>query len=455
MPFFELRNFENIGTMELLLVFIVGLVLGALIMWYLVRKTGLNRSSITTEELNERYIAREIYDSAKSSIDTKEYQIIELNKTVARTDQDNINLRQIIENQGKEAVKMEARLRTEFENLSNQLLDEKSKKFIALNEKNMGDILTPLKERILAFEKKVDETHKEDIRERVSLKTELEHILKLNQQMSEDANKLTSALKGNSKTQGDWGEMQLEQILQYTGLENGIHYKKQPSLKDEDGNNLRPDFIINLPDNKHIIVDSKVSLTAYEMFFNVEKEADNSKFLKEHISSILRHIQQLGDKNYHQLYGVNTIDYILMFIPVEPALYVALKEDSTLFEKAMRNNIVLVTGTTLLATLRTISFIWKQEDQTRNAADIARESGKLYDKFVGFMQDLTNVGEKLDGAKDAWHSAFNKLSQSKKQGDTIIGRIERIRKMGVPTTKSIPEQFTVGFDEDEQIKELE
>ena len=431
--------------MESFIFLLIGIVIGALLAWIAIKPSSTKNQ---TEELAEKYIARDLYESLKSDIETKDYQLIELNKALARTDQDNLHLREITEKQKREAIEAETKLRIEFENLSNHLLEEKSKKFLALNEKNMSDILSPLKERIESFEKKVEETHIADIRERVSLKTELEYIVKLNQQMSDDANKLTNALKGNSKTQGDWGEMQLEQILQYAGLQNEIHYQKQPTLKDENGNNLRPDFIINLPDDKKIIIDSKVSLTAYEMFFNTEKEANGSKFLKEHIDSIVRHINQLGSKNYHQLYGVNTVDYILMFIPIESALYIALKEDATLFEKAMRNNIVLVTGTTLLATLRTISYIWKQEDQTRNATDIARESGKLYDKFVGFMEDLGSIGEKLDGAKDAWQSAFNKLSQSKKQGDTIIGRIERIRKMGASSTKSLPEQFTRELDEE-------
>jgi len=263
----------------------------------------------------------------------------------------------------------------------------------------------------------------------------------LNLQLSGDAQNLASALKGDSKTQGDWGEFQLELLLEKAGLLKGTHYYTQPSFKDENGSDKRPDFIIQLPEGKHLIVDSKVSLTAYEKYFNAEDASKKSKFLKEHVDSIRGHIKDLSGKNYQHLYQINSPDYLLLFVPIEPAFAAALLHDSKLFLYALDNNIVIVTTSTLLATMRTVSYIWRQERQKKNVLEIARQSGLLYDKFVGFVEDLQDMGQRLDQAQASYHGAMNKLSDSKKYGDTLIGRAEKIKELGAKATKSLPEEF--------------
>ncbi|MCK5521395.1 MAG: DNA recombination protein RmuC, partial [Candidatus Marinimicrobia bacterium] len=231
------------------------------------------------------------------------------------------------------------------------------------------------------------------------------------------------------------------------GLEEDIHYLKQANFKDEDGRNQRPDFVIKLPENKHVIIDSKVSLVAYEKYFHSEDENEKKLHLKTHISNIQTHIKQLSAKDYNNLHDINTPDYVLMFVAIEPALYAALKEDSSLQENALNHNIVLVSSSTILATLRLISFIWKQENQRKNVGEIARESGALYDKFVGFIADMESMGKKIEGLQGDYNNSLNKLSESKKKGDTILGRMERIKKLGADTGKSIPESFLKAIDE--------
>lgn len=248
------------------------------------------------------------------------------------------------------------------------------------------------------------------------------------------------------------GEIQLEMILNKAGLEKNIHFKTQETLQSEDGKSLRPDYVLYLPDSKNLILDSKVSLVSYEQYFNEENEILKQTHLKTHVANISKHISDLGSKNYQKLYGINPPDYVLMFVPIEPALYAALKEDNQIFEKALEKNVVLVSTSTLLATLRTISYMWKQENQRKYVAEIADESGQLYDKFVGFTDDLINLGKKLDGVKTDYSDAMNKLTDSKQKGATIIGRMERIKKLGANTTKSIA-QGLLNRADDEFVEE--
>ncbi|MDD4209892.1 MAG: DNA recombination protein RmuC, partial [Bacteroidales bacterium] len=291
------------------------------------------------------------------------------------------------------------------------------------------------------FEKKVEDTYNHETREKASLREELKNIININRQMSEDAQKLTSSLKGDSKTQGDWGEFQLELLLEKTGLQKGTHYMQQPNYKTEDGNSLRPDYIINLPEEKNFIIDSKVSLTAYERYFNAEDEKEKATFLKQHLVSVQQHISDLGSKNYPGLYGINAPDFVFLFFALEPALTLALQNDTALFDKALNRNVVLVSNSTLLASMRTVSFIWKQENQKRNVLEIAKESGMLYDKFVAFSEDLIRIGERLQTTKDSYDTAMNKLSTSSKKGDTIIGRMEKIKQLGANASKSIDQRL--------------
>lgn len=348
----------------------------------------------------------------------------------ARREAENAAMAEKLELQKGEIEKLHERLNGEFELMAGKILAEKSDRLSKDNMERLSQILNPLKERISSFEKKVDEAYSSETREKAGLRKELEQMMKMNLQMSEDARRLTRALKGDSKTQGDWGELQLEMILQKAGLEEGVHYVKQQVLHNEEGAVLRPDFVINLPENKNFVIDCKVSLTAYERYCSAEDDAERERALDEHVRSLRRHIQGLGQKNYQNLYGINSPDFVFLYVAVEPAMLLALQADRGIFDYAFSKNIALVAGTTLLATMRTVAFIWRQENQKKNALEIALEGGRLYDKFVGFTEDLLRIGKKLDEADAAYDAAMNKLRDSSKYGDTIMGRIENLKKLG-------------------------
>jgi len=377
----------------------------------------------------------------KTELSEKESMVLEIKTGLAAKERDIDHLNEKLNLQKEEVVNIQKQFKAEFENLANKIFDDKSQKFVKLNQEKLDPMLNPLKEKIDSLNKRVEETYEKETKERITLKGELQKIFELNQKLSEDASNLTKALKGDSKSQGDWGELQVEKILEYSGLALDIHFTKQESLRDEEGSLLRPDFIIHLPDKKSLILDSKVSLTAYEKYFNSDEKAEQEQFLSDHLLSVRKHISELGNKNYQSLYSINQPDYIILFLPLEGAFSSALKEDPGLYVKAMEQNIVLVTTSTLLATLRTIAYMWKQEDQKSNVFEIAKESGKLYEKFVGFLKDLEEVGKKLDDSRGRYDDAMNKLVTSPKKGDTIIGRMERIKKLGAGTTKSIPPRF--------------
>ncbi len=426
--------------MEIILL-IIGLIIGFLAAWFIAKLKFTHSKGVAIEMIEERYISKELFENERKENDAKNRELIELREKAIRLETENKHLQGSIEKNQQELVEQQKTLRTEFTNLAQNILEEKSKKFIELNEEKVGNILNPLREKIKDFEKKVDDNYKEETRERISLKHELKHIIELNQQVSLDANRLTNALKGDKKLLGNWGEMQLEMILEKSGLEDGIHFTKQAHLHNEEGSARKPDFIINLPESKNIIIDAKASLVAYENYHNTENQDEKAKFLKEHIKALHNHIDGLGEKSYEQLYGINSPDYVLLFVAIEPALMIAFKEDASLYEKAWKKNIVLVSGSTLLATLRTISYIWKQENQKKNVAEIAYESGKLYDKFIGFIEDLQDIEKSLNNSQKAYGSAWNKLTESSKKRDTIIGRMEYIKKLGAETNKELPQNL--------------
>ncbi len=430
-----------------ILFFAVGLISGAVIGWLFTRQKALQDRGIPVGEINSRYVSLDLFTQEKQENSEKEKTIIALNSRIAELSADLRNIEEKFTESKKEIEEIHKKFSLEFKNLSNDILEEKSKKFLELNEKNVGNLLNPLKEKIKEFEGKIDEVYKDETRERISLKKELENIVKLNQQVSDDAHKLTNALKGDKKLLGDWGEVQLEMILEKAGLEKDIHYRKQESIRDDEGKNLRPDYIINLPDEKQLIVDSKVSLVAYERYFNTDDDNVKTSALKQHLNDLLNHIRELGEKNYQKLYGINPPDYVLMFVPIEPAMALAQREDPSLFDKALKKNIVMVGTSTLLATLRTINFIWNQDKQRKNVFEIARQSGALYEKFTGFIEDLITVGRKLDDAKSEYSNAMNKLYESKKKGDTIIGRIQRLKELGAETTKTLPQNILDKLEE--------
>lgn len=345
------------------------------------------------------------------------------------------NLQVKLNEQKAEIEELQQKFVKEFENLANKIFEEKSAKFTEQNKEKISEILNPLKDKINEFERKVEESSKESIKGHSSLKEQLEMLRQMNQQITQEAKNLTEALKGQTKTQGNWGEFILESILEKSGLVKGREYFVQESLMTESGKRFQPDVIVNLPENKSIIIDSKVSLNAYERYISAEDDNEKSKSLREHIISIRSHLKNLSSKNYQTIYQLNSLDFVLMFMPIEPAFALAVQQDSNLFNDAFEMNIVIVSPSTLLATLRTIASIWRQENQNKNALEIAKQAGALYDKFVNFYNDLLEVGKKLDSAKDSYEEAMKKVHDGR--GNLIAG-VEKIKQLGAKASKSIP-----------------
>lgn len=388
------------------------------------------------EEKNTIFV-KEIEETKKDLI-VERSLALDLNKKLSYLESDYSNLQEKLKNHKEEVEKLQEKFSHEFKNLANDIFEEKSKRFTDQNKTNISELLNPLKDRIIEFEKKIDLTNKESLTWNVALKEQITGLKELNLQITKDAENLAKALKGESKTQGNWGEFILESILEKSGLAKEREYYIQESIKSEDGRRYQPDVIIRLPDDKNIIIDAKVSLSAYERFYNCENEDEKSLCLKNHLLSIKSHIRNLGEKNYQKLYGVKGLDFVLLFIPIEPALSLAIQQDHGLFNTAFERNIVIVSPSTLLATLRTISSIWKQEYQNRNAMEIARQSGDLYDKFVGFVQDLDDLGARISSVRDIYDKAMNKLSTGK---GNLVARAEKIRSLGAGTTKLLPQDL--------------
>ena len=424
-----------------LLYLLIGLVCGGCIgLLFQKNKTKQNTSSLDTE----KYISVDLYrvqkiqlEKLENEIQTKEHQIGELKAEVssAKTLIQSLNNR--IEEEGVRLLEQQNKLQLQFEKMANEILEKKSEKFAEQNQKNITLILKPLGDKIKSFEQSVNDKHEKDQTSRAVLSTEIKMLQAANQKISQDAINLTKALKGDSKVQGDWGELQLEVLLENAGLHKGIHFRTQNSMKDEDGNDKRPDCIIDLPNHKNLIIDSKVSLTAFEKITNAEDDIQKQIFLKQHVDSLKKHIKDLGGKDYPNLYSMNAPDYVLMFIPMEPAMTLALQEDSEIFNLALNKNIILVSTSTLLATMRTVSFIWQQENQKKNVLEIARQSGALYDKFCGFVSDLEGVGKAIEIAQKKYDAAENKLNQGR---GNLITSVERIKILGAKTNKSISKE---------------
>ena len=332
-----------------------------------------------------------------------------------------------------EINQMKEILTLEFKNLANEIIDEKTKKIGEVNKENLSNILNPLKENIERFEKKVESSNKDAVEFNAILKSEINHLKSETLKMRDDANNLANALRGESKTQGDWGEQQMETILNAAGLEKNIHYEKEKNIKNENLDNQRLDYIVKLPGDKCIIIDSKVSLVAYVNYYNSEDKEDKKHYLKEHLKSINNHITTLSNKNYQDL-DINQPDYILMFMANEPAFKLAVLEDVSLYNKAIDRNIVMVTNSTLFATLKTVAYMWKQDKANKNAVEIARQAGSLYDKFQSFSEDLIKVGNNLNTTKNTYEDAMNKLTEGK---DNLVRKTERLRELGAKTSKKI------------------
>ena len=377
-------------------------------------------------------------DTDNSNNDELVQQIIELKSELSAKEERIKILNEKIKEAQETKEETEERLTKEFENLAHKILDLNSEKFKKQNKEQIDTLLSPLSEQIEKFKKKVEDTNEKGVERNAMLMQKIISLESLNNKLSQDALNLANALKGDSKTQGDWGESRLELLLEKSGLTNGVHFRTQSGYKDDEGKMKKPDFIVNLPDNKHLIIDSKVSLAAYVEYYNAEDEITEQQAIKRHLDSIKRHYMELSDKDYPNLYGINAPDHVLMFVPNEPALMLALNEDKNLYLNALEKHIVLVSASTLLATLSTLASIWKQEDQKRNALEIAKEGGLLYDKFEGFVQDLIKVGKSLKSSKDSYEDAMNKLTEGR---GNIIKKIENLKDLGAKTKKSLPQNI--------------
>jgi DNA recombination protein RmuC len=331
-------------------------------------------------------------------------------------------------NEAKEA------LTNQFKNLANEILEDKSRKFTEQNAQQLDILLKPLQTKLTEFKEQVSNSYDQESRERFALKNEIERLANLNLKMSDEARSLTNALKGDSKIQGNWGELVLESILESSGLRKGEEYLVQDSHTQADGERLQPDVIVKLPEGRHLVIDSKVSITAYARHTEAGDDAIAKQELLAHIQSIRQHIQGLSAKNYSGIADLSTVDFVLMFIPIEPAFLSALKAAPNLYQEALAKNIVLVCPSTLMATLRTVAHLWRQDQQNKNAMEIARQCANLYDKFVGFVEDLEQIGKRLDQAQSSYHDAFNKLKSGK---GNLIKAAERVKELGVKPNKVI------------------
>ena len=336
----------------------------------------------------------------------------------------------------QELEQIQKRLTIEFENVAHRILKEHSTEFTSLNQKNIGEILTPLKDKISTFEKKVEESYEKSLRDQVDLKSELKKLQELNHKISNDAQNLTNALKGDVKKQGNWGEVILERVLERSGLTPGREFEREVVDENSDGKQIRPDVIIHLPDKKHLIVDSKVSLVAYERLVNEPSDELRIQHLADHLKSLRSHIKILSDKHYPTAKNLNSPDFVLLFLPIESSFSIAIQEDQELFNYAWDNKVVIVSPSTLLATLRTIASIWKQENQTKNALEIASLGASLYDKFVNFVQDLEKVGKGIESAQTNYSNALNKLHTGK---GNLVRTSEKLKDLGIKTQKALPD----------------
>ncbi len=434
--------------MTIVLSILVGIVVGSIFTWLIAKYKFKSEVGITKDEIERLYILKEIYQrlenelsEAKKEANKKIDEVKTLSNDKSRQEEIIKNLGQKLQDQKTELEKLNDKLTTEFENIANRVLKEKSDQFVETNQSSLETLLDPLKKDIKDFRSRVDVIYDQDSQGRTALKTQIENLIDLNKKISDEANNLATALKGDSKTQGNWGESRLEVILERIGLQKGTHYTKQESFEGEDGGRLQPDFIINLPEKKHLIIDSKVSLVALDRYFHAKSDEEKKKFAKEHLDSIENHIKELSKKNYQSLYQINPPDCVLMFVGLESAVALASEEDPEISLKAHDRNIMLVTGSTLLATLRIVAYIWKQENQKTHVMEIAKQGGGLYDKFVSFVEDLKKVGFNLDLAVRAHTDAMNKLTESSKKGDTLVGRAEKIRELGAKTTKLLPQDI--------------
>jgi len=405
---------------------IAGLLIGFLIGWLLsLRK---NQVSHAVELNNERALKQDALIAE------------------ARLIAENQSLSDKLVKQKGELEELQRRLTIEFENIATRILRQNASEFRENNLKTLGDILTPFRERIQSFEKQVQDTYNLELRDKASLQQEVRGLFELSKKLSEEANNLTRALKGDVKKQGNWGEVILERVLERSGLTKGVEYEMQYTVRSNEGDVLRPDVVIKLPENKHIIIDSKVSLVAYEQFVSADLPEEKERYLKSHVESIRNHIKGLGEKSYQNADGIDSPDFVLLFMPIEPAFSAAVQLDMDLFNFAWERKIVLVSPSTLLATLRTVSSVWKHEKQTQNALEIARHGGEMFDKFTAFLKDMEAIGEQIDKLEKVYGDAKKKLIDGK---GNLINRARKLEQLGAKASKAFPATFLTNDNEEE------
>lgn len=410
---------------------------GGVLGWFMARSRSLREThgqvgQLVAEQQRTTSLEAQLSE-LKHLLEAERHRVLELTNSLASTEADYRNLEEKLEERKQEFADMQERFTAQFKNLANDIFEEKSKRFTEQNKTNLFDLLKPLGEKIVEFEKRVEDTHKDTISRNAALREQLENLQKLNVQMTREAENLTRALKGDSQAQGAWGEFILESILEKSGLERDREYSIQESFTTAEGR-LRPDVIIRLPENRHVIIDSKVSLKAYNAFVNAESEADKTTALKAHLLSIRQHMKGLADKNYQKNITENGLDFIIMFIPIEPAYILAIQSEKGLYEEALEKRIVFVSPTLLIPSLQLIKNVWKQEYQNRHVLDIANKAGDLYDKFVAFTEDLIHLGRQLDSSKKTYELAMNKLTVG--QGN-LVRKVEDLKKLGAKASKTI------------------
>ncbi|WP_028772676.1 DNA recombination protein RmuC [Shewanella waksmanii] len=389
-------------------------------------------------------LEQQLADAQRKQIETQ----LALSKShaMAQTQQATFNVeQQALEEKVAHLKESEQRLTTQFENLANRIFDDKSEKLSVQSQAQLDKVLAPFKQQIEGFRKQVQESYTVEQSQRSAFTHQLESLKALNLQMSQDATNLTKALKGDNKQQGNWGEVILERVLQESGLREGHEYRTQTDLKSDNGKRFKPDVIVHLPENKDVVIDAKMSLVAYERYFNSDDEAEKSAAISEHCQSIRNHIKGLGLKDYQQLHGLNSLDYVLMFIPLEPAFLLALEHDPSIINFALEKNIMLVSPTNLLVALRTINNIWRYEYQNQNAQHIAKQAAKIYDKLCGYIDDMEKVGRAIDSADKSYQNAMKKLASGK---GNLVRQAHQMQQLGVATSKQIePIMLDTALDE--------
>jgi len=432
---------------------LIGLLVGAGAIWLVLREriatTGIaakNENQVEIARLNERLIAsretanrltrdKEILAALRDQLTSEQQRlsnhVAELTTNLESERAQNGEKIELLKN-------AEEQLSNRFKMLASEILEDKSRRFTEQNQTNLNQLLEPLKVKITEFQGKVQEVYVQEGKDRSALAEQVKQLMSLNNQLSKDAHNLTSALKGQAKAQGNWGELILERVLEASGLRKGHEYDVQESHARSDGSRAQPDVVVHLPEDRHLIIDAKVSLTAYEEHANAETDHQRDMALKRHLDSVRAHIRELSEKNYQQLYGLQSLDFVLMFIPVEPAFMLAISHDSDLWQDAWKKNVLLVSPSTLLFVVRTVAHLWRQEQQSRNAQEIASQGGKLYDKLVGFVEDLENLGTKLKQAQSAYDGAFNKFSGGR---GNVIRQAEQLKNLGVKPGKHLPQKL--------------